>query len=214
MKPNAQLPNKLPNKPPNSPGIYTFEGITPVVDPSAYVHPSAILIGDVWIGAGCYVGAGAVLRADFGRIVMKEGSNFQDNCVAHSVPDFDCTMDVDSHIGHGAVIHAAYIGRNALVGMNSVVMDKARIEENSMVAAMSFVKIKGVVPARTLVAGVPARVVRELSDEDIAHKSGGTRLYHELAKRSLLLNGSVQAEPLLPTDPAADPNRPRSNWVF
>ncbi len=191
--------------------VFSFEGVTPVIHPSAYVHPDAILIGDVWIGPRCYVAPGAVLRGDFGRIEMCEGSNLQDNCVVHSLPDFDCVMDIDSHIGHGAVIHGCYIGVNALVGMNAVVMDHARVGANSMVAAMSFVKIKGVVPERTLVAGVPARVVRELSDQDIANKGFGTALYHQLAQRCH--NG------LLPTDAVimdgnANKDRSRTAWKF
>jgi phenylacetic acid degradation protein len=191
--------------------VFSFEGVTPVIHPSAYVHPDAILIGDVWIGPRCYVAPGAVLRGDFGRIEMCEGSNLQDNCVVHSLPDFDCVMDIDSHIGHGAVIHGCYIGVNALVGMNAVVMDHARVEANSMVAAMSFVKIKGVVPERTLVAGVPARVVRELSDQDIANKGFGTALYHQLAQRC--------HTGLLPTDADvmdgnANKDRPRTAWKF
>jgi phenylacetic acid degradation protein len=193
------------------PKVFSFEGVTPVIHPSAYVHPDAILIGDVWIGPRCYVGPGAVLRGDFGRIEMGEGSNLQDNCVVHSLPDFDCVMDVDSHIGNGAVIHGCYVGVNALIGMNAVIMDRARVEANSMVAAMSFVKIKGVVPERTLVAGVPARVVRELSDQDIAHKSFGTALYHQLAQRCH--TGLVPTEPLT-MDGNANKDRPRTAWKF
>ncbi len=192
--------------------IFSFEGVTPVVHPTAYVHPDAVLIGDVWIGPGCYIAPGAVLRGDFGRIEMREGSNLQDNCVVHSLPDFDCLMDVNSHIGHGAVIHGCYIGVNALVGMNAVVMDYARVEANSMVAAMSFVKIKGRVPERTLVAGVPARVVRELSDHDLAHKSGGTGLYHQLAQRCQ--TGLVPTTALAADDPLVSKERARTAWKF
>jgi phenylacetic acid degradation protein len=188
--------------------IYSFEGITPVVHGSAYVHPQAVLIGDVWIGARCYVGPGAVLRADFGRIELREGANIQDNCVAHSLPDFDCVMDQDSHIGHGAVIHSCFIGRNSLVGMNAVVMDYAKVEEEAIVAAMSFVKIGGVVARRTLVAGVPAKLIRSLSDADIEAKSHGTGLYHELAQRCL--TGLQPAIALA----QADTGRARTNWQF
>jgi phenylacetic acid degradation protein len=191
--------------------VFSFEGVTPVIHPSAYVHPDAILIGDVWIGPRCYVAPGAVLRGDFGRIEMCEGSNLQDNCVVHSLPDFDCVMDIDSHIGHGAVIHGCYIGVNALVGMNAVVMDHARVGANSMVAAMSFIKIKGVVPERTLVAGVPARVVRELSDQDIANKGFGTALYHQLAQRCP--NGLMPTEAVT-MDGNASKDRPRTAWKF
>jgi phenylacetic acid degradation protein len=194
-----------------TPKVFSFEGITPVIHPSAFVHPDAVLIGDVWIGARCYIAPSAVLRGDFGRIEMCEGSNVQDNCVVHSLPDFDCVMDIDSHIGHGAVIHGCYIGVNALVGMNAVVMDYARVEANSMVAAMSFVKVKGVVPARTLVAGIPARVVRELSDQDIANKSFGTALYHQLAQRSH--QGLVPVAAVV-MDDTTSKDRPRTAWKF
>jgi phenylacetic acid degradation protein len=167
------------------PYIYEFEGITPVVDPSAYIHPTAVLIGDVIVGAGCYVGPGAVMRGDFGRIVLERGANLQDNCVVHSRGDVDCVMAEDSHIGHGAVIHACRIGRDALVGMNAVVMDMAEVGEQAIVAAMSFVKIRDVVAPRTLVAGIPARFVRELSESNIAGKQNGTQMYKDLARRSL-----------------------------
>jgi len=189
------------------PRVYRFEGITPVIDPDAWVHPSAVLIGDVLVGPRCYVAAGAVLRGDFGRIVMEAGSNLQDNCVVHSLPDFDCVMEADAHIGHGAVIHGCRIGRDALVGMNAVVMDRAVVGEQAIVAAMSFVKIGGRIPPRVLVAGVPAKVVRELSDADLRGKQAGTRLYQELARRSAAGMQAVEALP------AAEPDRARTDWT-
>jgi phenylacetic acid degradation protein len=187
-------------------GIYAFEDAVPVVDPSAWLHPSAVLIGDVIIGPRCYVGAGAVLRGDFGRIVMEDEANLQDNCVVHSLSDFDCVMASRSHIGHGAVIHAASIGRDALVGMNAVVMDRASVGEQAVVAAMSFVKIGGVVPPRTLVSGIPARVVRELTPAQIAGKGRGTDLYVELAARC-----RAGVRPVAPLA-APQPDRPRTRW--
>jgi phenylacetic acid degradation protein len=186
--------------------VYQFEGITPVVDPAAWVHPSAVLIGDVIVGPRCYVGAGAVMRGDFGRIVLEAGANLQDNCVVHSLPDFDCVMEADAHIGHGAVIHGCRIGRDALVGMNAVVLDRAVVGEQAVVAAMALVKMGGQVPPRVLVAGVPARVVRELSAEDIRAKHAGTLMYQELAVRS----AGMVAVPALA---AVEPDRPRSNWA-
>ena len=122
--------------------VFSFEGIVPVVHPSAYVHPSAVLIGDVIVGAECYIGAGAVMRGDFGRIELRRQSNLQDNCVVHSLPDFDCIMDERSHIGHGAIIHGCHIGREVLVGMNAVVLDRAVIGEQSIIAAMALIKMK------------------------------------------------------------------------
>src|SRR5271154_4251253 len=152
---------------------YRFEAMIPVVDPDAFVHPTAVLIGDVIIGAGCYVGPGASLRGDFGRIILKPGSNVQDNCVMHSFP------------GQGAVVHGCIVGQGALIGMNAVVMDGAEIGQDSFVGAMSFVRAGMIVPPRTLVAGVPARIVRELQDKEMAWKANGTRQYQELARRSL-----------------------------
>jgi len=165
--------------------VYAIDGLRPVVDPTAYVHPTAVLIGDVIIGPGAYVGPLASLRGDFGRIVLKEGSNVQDTCVIHGVMENDTVVDVDGHIGHGAVLHGCTIGRNAMVGMNAVVMDQAVIGESSMVAAMAFVKIGLVIPPRSLVVGSPARVLRELSHADIARKSFGTRQYQRLTTRCL-----------------------------
>lgn len=187
-------------------GIYRFEGLTPVVDPSAYVHPAATLIGDVIIGPGVYIGPGAVMRGDFGRITLGRGANLQDNCVVHARPDIDTLLDEDSHIGHGAVIHACVIGRDVLVGMNAVVMDLARVGDQAIVAAMSFVKIGAVIPPRVLVAGIPAREVRKLTDADLEGKQWGTKMYHELAVRCR--TGLVPAEPLT----AVEPGRPRTDW--
>ena len=130
----------------NRPKVYAIEGVIPVIHPSAYVHPTAVLIGDVIIGPGCYVGPNACLRGDFGRLVMEEGSNLQDTCVMHGFPGSDTVIEVDGHVGHGAVIHGARIARNALVGMNAVVMDGAVIGESSIVAAMAFVKTGMQVP--------------------------------------------------------------------
>jgi phenylacetic acid degradation protein/carnitine operon protein CaiE len=165
--------------------VYAINGITPVVNPSAYVHPTAVLIGDVIVGPGTYVGPLASLRGDFGRIVMMEGSNVQDTCVIHGVAENDTIIEVDGHIGHGAVLHGCTIGRNAMVGMNAVVMDQAVVGESSVVAAMAFVKVGMVIPPRSLVMGAPARVVRELGDEQIAHKRYGTRQYQRLTQRCL-----------------------------
>jgi len=163
--------------------IYEFEGVRPVVDPSAFVHPTAVLIGDVIVGPGCLVGPCASLRGDIGRLILKAGSNVQDNCTLHCFPGKDVLVEQDGHVGHGAVLHSCTIGRNAMVGMNAIVMDDAVIGENSFVAAAAFVKAGAVVPPRTLVAGVPAKPIRELSDEEIAWKSDGTRIYQKLAQR-------------------------------
>lgn len=165
--------------------VYSIDGITPVVDPGAYVHPSAVLIGDVIVGARCYIGPCASLRGDFGRIVVKEGANLQDSCVMHGFPGTDTIVEEDGHIGHGAILHGCVIGRNALVGMNAVVNDNASIGEGAIVAAMAFVKARMVVPPRMLVAGMPARIVRELTEQELGWKVEGTQSYQELTRRSL-----------------------------
>lgn len=162
---------------------YSIDGITPVVDPSSYVHPSATLIGDVIIGPGCYVGPGAVLRGDFGRLILEQGANLQDTCVMHGFPGTDTVIEKNGHIGHGAVLHGCRISENALVGMNAVIMDGAVVGKSSIVAAMSFVKAGVVIPERSLAAGTPTKIIRTLSDEEIAWKESGTRDYQKLTRR-------------------------------
>ncbi len=122
------------------PRVYSIDGVTPVIHPSAFVHPEAVLIGDVIVEEGCYIGPCASLRGDFGRIIVRKGSNVQDNCTLHSLPGFDSVVGVDGHIGHGAIVHSAELGPNVLVGMNAVVMDHAKIGESAIIGAMSFVK--------------------------------------------------------------------------
>lgn len=163
--------------------IYKIDEITPVIEPSAYVHPSAILIGDVIVGAGCYIGPGASLRGDFGRLILESGVNVQDTCVLHSFPNMDTLIEEDGHIGHGAVLHGCRIGRNAMVGMNAVVMDGAVIGSESIVAACAFVKAAFCCEPRSLLVGSPAKVLRQLSDKDVDWKTAGTAKYHELSKR-------------------------------
>ncbi|MGH6899240.1 MAG: phenylacetic acid degradation protein PaaY [Geminicoccaceae bacterium] len=183
--------------------IYAIDGLRPVVDPSAFVHPAAVLIGDVIIGPGCYVGPGASLRGDFGRLVLEAGANLQDNCVMHGFPSKDCVIEANGHVGHGAILHGCRVGAGALIGMNAVIMDGAVIGEGSFVAALAFVKAGFEVPPRTLVAGIPARIMRALSEDEIAWKSEGTAEYQQLTQRCLR---SLQpVEPL----PAPEPDRPR-----
>lgn len=165
--------------------IYMFDGLTPVVHPSSFVHPTATLIGDVIVGPGCYVGPGASLRGDAGKLVLEEGCNVQDNCVVHSFPGVEMVVETDGHIGHGAVLHGCRIKRNALVGINAVVMDGAVIGESSIVAAMAFIKTGMEVLPRHLAAGIPAKIVRPLSDKEVAWKRTATAFYHRLTKLSL-----------------------------
>jgi phenylacetic acid degradation protein len=168
-----------------SASIFAFEGLVPVVDPAAFVHPTATLIGDVIIGPRCFVGPGAVLRGDFGRLVMHAGSNVQDTCVLHTFPDCEVVIEEDGHVGHGAVLHGCRVGRNAMIGINAVVLDRAEIGPEAIVAAGAVVPIGFKVPERTLVGGIPAKILRPLDDADVARKSEGTRAYQDLAARSL-----------------------------
>lgn len=161
--------------------VYSWDGIIPVIDPAAFVHPEAVVIGDVLIGPLCYVGPGAVLRGDFGRIIMHEGSNVQETCVLHAFPGKDVVIEEAGHIGHGAVLHGCHIGRNAMVGMNAVVMDEARIGESTIIAAMAFVKAGADIPPASLALGSPAKVVRMLTADEIEWKRNGTGVYQQLA---------------------------------
>jgi len=179
--------------------VYSLEGITPVVHPQAFVHETAVLIGDVLIGAGCYIGPHASLRGDFGRIIVEQGANVQDSCVLHSFPGKDCIVECNGHVGHGAVLHGCRIGRNALVGMLAVVMDDAVIGESSIVGAAALVSAKFECPPRSLVIGVPAKVKRQLSDSEVEWKSRGTLEYQELARRCLAT--LVKTEALTEVEP-------------
>lgn len=165
--------------------FYSIDGVIPVVHPTAYVHPTAILIGDVHIGAGCYVGPGASLRGDFGKIILHEGSNVQDTCVMHAFPGMDCVVERDGHVGHGAILHGCVVGEDALIGMNVVVMDGALIGPRSIVAATAFVKAKFQCEAESMVVGTPAKVLRSLERKEIAWKQMGTAEYQRLTRRCL-----------------------------
>jgi phenylacetic acid degradation protein len=187
--------------------VYSLEGVIPVIDPTAFVHPTAVLIGDVIVGPDCYVGPNACLRGDFGRLVMKRGSNIQDNCVMHGFPENETVIEEDGHIGHGAILHGCHVGRNAMVGMNAVVMDGARIGEASIVAANAFVKAGFECPPRSLLMGSPAEVKRELRDDEIAWKGEGTAEYQRLTKRCL--ESLELCEPLT----EIDADRPKLNLI-
>jgi len=179
--------------------VYAIDGIIPVVHPSAFVHASAVLIGDVIVGERAYVGPCACLRGDFGRIVVEEGANIQDCCILHGFPGRDTVVGVDATIGHGAVLHGCTIGRGALIGMNCVVNDNAEVGEDAVVAAMAFVKAEGRIPARALAAGIPARVLREMSATEITWKQDNAKLYQQLTERSA--KTMVQVEALAEAEP-------------
>jgi phenylacetic acid degradation protein len=179
--------------------VYAIDGVVPVVDPTAFVHPSAVLIGDVIVGPGCYIGPAACLRGDFGHIEVRAGANIQDTCVLHGYPGLGTVVEEDGHIGHGAVLHGCRVERNGLVGMNAVVNDNAVVGDSAIVAAMAFVKAGMVIPPRTIASGVPAKVLRALTDTELAWKAEGTRQYQDLARRSLATMRAVA--PLLAPEP-------------
>ena len=160
--------------------IYSFKGYIPVVHESSFVHPLAAVTGNVIIGKDCYIGPGAAIRGDWGQIILEDGVNVQENCTVHMFPGKSIILKESAHIGHGAIIHGANIGKNVLVGMNSVIMDDANIGDESIIGAMSFVKAETVIQKRSLVVGNPAKVVKEVSDEMIDWKTKGTKLYQQL----------------------------------
>jgi len=160
--------------------IYEFKGYKPVIDPSAFVHPQAAVTGNVIIGKKVYVGPGAAIRGDWGRIVIEDGCNVQENCTIHMFPGVTVRLHEGAHIGHGAVIHGAVIGRNCLVGMNSVIMDNVRLGEECIVGALTFIKAGMEIPRRSMVVGNPGVIIKEVSDEMIQWKTKGTALYQAL----------------------------------
>lgn len=175
--------------------FYEIDGIKPVVHPSSFVHPEAVVIGDVLIGPNCYIAPFAALRGDFGRIILEAGVNIQDSCVVHGFPETDTLVEEDGHIGHAAVLHGCIVRKNALIGMNAVIMDNSEIGESSIVAACAFIKAGMIVPPKTLVAGIPAKVMRELTEAEMVWKIEGTDLYKALTVRSL--NTLKPCNPLL-----------------
>lgn len=160
--------------------IYEFNGIKPVIHDSAFIHPQAAVTGNITIGKNVYIGPGAAIRGDWGKIIIEDGCNVQENCTIHMFPGFTVLLKEAAHIGHGAVIHGAVIGKNCLIGMNAVLMDEVELGDECIVGALSFVKQGDKIPFRSLVAGNPARIIREVSDEMINWKTQGTKLYQQL----------------------------------
>ncbi len=173
---------------------YAIDGVIPVVSPKAYVHPTAVLIGDVIIEEGVYIGPFASLRADFGGIHIKNNANVQDSCVIHGFPNTVTIVEEYGHIGHAAILHGCHISKNVLVGMNSVILDYAEIGENTIIGANSTVKAREFIPANVLALGSPAKVIRPLEDKEIAWKSKGTEEYICLAQRCLNTLQEVQPD--------------------
>lgn len=184
--------------------VYSFQGMVPVVDPSAYVHPTAVLIGDVIIGPGVYVAPCAVLRGDFGRLVIEEDANVQDHCVVHGFPDRDTIVEKLGHIGHHAIIHGAVVRRNSMIGMGAILLDYCEIGADSIVAAQALVKANEIVPPRSMMAGVPAKRIREVTDKDLEWKRLATIDYKRLPP--------LYHQSLKPADPlkAVEANRQRN----
>jgi phenylacetic acid degradation protein len=160
--------------------IYSFKGHIPVIHESSFVHPLAAVTGNVIIGKNCYVGPGAAIRGDWGEIVLEDGVNVQENCTVHMFPGKSIILRTGAHVGHGAVIHGANLGVNCLIGMNSVIMDGAEIGDECIVGAMSFVKAETKFSSRKLILGNPAEAIKDVTDEMIAWKTAGTKLYQQL----------------------------------
>lgn len=180
--------------------FFSFKGFTPVVHPSAYVHPQANVTGNVIIGKDVYVGPGAAIRGDWGGIIIEDGCNVQENCTIHMFPGVTITLREGAHIGHGAIVHGANIGKNALIGMNAVIMDEAEIGDESIVGALSFVKAKSVFEKRSLIVGNPAKKIKEVSDEMITWKTKGTELYQTLPSEMKAFSEMVEPLTKIPED--------------
>lgn len=160
--------------------IYEFKGFIPIIHESAFIHPQAAVTGNVIIGKNVYVGPFAAIRGDWGGIVIEDGCNVQESCTIHQFPGVTLILKAGAHIGHGAIIHGATIGRNCLVGMNSVIMDNVELGDECIVGALSFIKAEEKIPARSLLVGNPAKIIKQVSDEMLAWKTKGTALYQAL----------------------------------
>src|SRR6188768_346901 len=163
--------------------IYEFNSMKPVIDESSFIHPLASVTGNVIIGKNVYIGPGAAIRGDWGRIIIEDGCNVQENCTVHMFPGITVRLKEGAHIGHGAVIHGAIIGRNSLVGMNAVIMDEVEIGDECIIGALTFIKAGEKIPRRSVVAGNPGKIIKEVSDEMINWKTEGTKLYQQLPRR-------------------------------
>jgi phenylacetic acid degradation protein len=182
--------------------IYSFNSFTPVIHPSSYIHPQACITGNVIIGKDCYIGPGAALRGDWGQIIVEDGCNVQENCTVHMFPGVTVLLKAGAHIGHGAIIHGAIIGKNCMVGMNAVIMDNVILGDECIVGALSFIKADSVFDKRSLIVGNPAQKIKEVSDDMIDWKTKGTQLYQQLPAQMHAL--CKPCEPLT----EIEPNRP------
>jgi phenylacetic acid degradation protein len=191
--------------------IYSFKEIIPVIHPSSFIHPQAAVTGNVIIGKDCYIGPGAAIRGDWGRIIIEDGCNVQENCIIHMFPGVTVVLKENAHIGHGAIIHGATIGKNCLIGMNSVIMDNAEIGDESIIGALTFIREEEKILPRSVVVGNPGRIIKQVSDEMIAWKTKGTQLYQSLAKE--MFEHSKPCDPLREM-PANQPQQDNfyKNW--
>jgi phenylacetic acid degradation protein len=188
--------------------IFEFNGFQPVIDPTSFIHPQATVTGNVIIGKDVYIGPGAAIRGDWGQIIIKDGCNVQENCVIHMFPGVTVTLYENAHVGHGAIIHGATVGKNVLVGMNAVIMDNVVIGENCIIGALCFVPADMVIPERKVVVGNPAKIVKDVSDEMIAWKLKGTELYQKLPRE--LYTTLKECEPLR----EIEDNRPVQDDIY
>ena len=188
--------------------IYEFNGFKPVVHESAFVHPQATVTGNVFIGKNVYIGPGAAIRGDWGKIVIEDGCNVQENCTIHMFPGFEVRLKEGSHVGHGAIVHGASLGKNCLIGMNAVLMDEVEIGDECIVGALTFVPAKTKIPNRKVVVGNPAKVAKDVSDQMIAWKTKGTELYQQLPSDCYAT--MKECEPLR----EAEANRPSQKNIY
>lgn len=188
--------------------IYEFNGYKPVIHESTFIHPQAVVTGNVIIGRDVYVGPGAALRGDWGEIIIEDGCNVQENCTLHMFPGKSVILHTNAHIGHGAIIHGAIIGINSMIGMNSVIMDDVIIGDECIIGALAFIKAETVIPSRSLVVGNPAKIIREVSDEMIEWKTMGTELYQQLPAECFRTLKPCEPLRKIPTD------RPKQQEIY
>lgn len=188
--------------------VYSFNGFIPVIKESSFVHPKASVTGNVIIGENVYIGPGAAIRGDWGQIIIEDGCNVQENCTIHMFPGTTVILKESAHIGHGAIIHGGIIGKNCLIGMNSVIMDDVVLEDECIVGALAFVPAKSQFPKRSLIVGNPAKRIKEVSDDMIAWKTKGTQLYQALPGECY--DSLKECDPL--REP--EPNRPKQEQMY
>ena len=188
--------------------IYEFQGYKPVIHESAFVHPQAAVTGNVIIGKNVYIGPGAAIRGDWGMIIIEDGCNVQENCTIHMFPGTTVLLKESAHIGHGAIIHGATIGKNTMVGMNAVIMDDVQVGDECIVGALAFIPAETIVPNRKIIVGNPAKIIKDVSDEMIAWKTKGTALYQQLP--SDCYDSLKECVPLR----EIEPNRPKQQDIY